>query len=119
MNPGMTIASENGKFRLNLADGSSRSDTPLHLGKRLYTSGSGGFVNIIAVVDRVNSIANLYADFRLIGTTGIDVGSLDSAVGTTFVVGSDGKGEGLKAKIQNRRAYVFCFGSRQRRCGKA
>lgn len=107
MNPGMTIASENGKFRLNLADGSSRSDTPYTSANGYTTSGSGGFVNIIAVVDRVNSIANLYADFRLIGTTGIDVGSLDSAVGTTFVIGSDGKGEGLKAKFKIDELMYF------------
>lgn len=100
MNPGITIATEGGKFRFNLADGSKRSDTPYTSANGYTVAGNGGYVNLIAVVDRENSVANLYADFRLIATTGIDLGSLDSAAGTTLNIGQDGLGAGFKAKFK-------------------
>lgn len=99
-NPGITIATEGGKFRFNLGDGSKRSDTPYTSANGYTVGGDGGFVNLIAVVDRENAAASLYADFRLIATVRLDVGSLDSAPGTTLNIGQDGKGTGFKAKFK-------------------
>ena len=100
LNPGITIASENGRFRFNLSDGSTRSDTPYVSANGYETNGNGGFVNIIAVVDRQTGIASLYADFRLIATAELTMGSLDPAAGATMVIGRDGMKAGFKPEFK-------------------
>ncbi len=100
-NQGILVAVENNKIKLNTANASGRADTEYTEIDNYDFEGDSGWINLTVVVNRENSTATLYVDFKPFASVSIPNGSFASVDGTTFVLGQDGTGNSpYKAELE-------------------